>query len=84
VGFIEFTYIIEGIMATYNNKLCKTFYNPLQLVGHLVIDYVKDEGGNLSIFARSLFLVVTHGPLAFETPCHITYFGHAFKLTICL
>jgi hypothetical protein len=84
VGFIEFTYIVEGIMATYNKKLCKTFYNPLQLVGHLVIDYVKDEGGNLSIFARFLFLVITCEPLALEMPCQITYFGHAFKLTICL
>jgi hypothetical protein len=83
VGFIEFRYIVEGLMATYNKKLCKTFYNPLQLVGHLVSDYVKD-GGNLSIFARSLFLVITCGPLALETPCQITYFGYAFKFTICL
>lgn len=28
---------------------------------------------------QGLSLVITCGPLALETPCQITYFGHPFK-----
>jgi hypothetical protein len=51
-----------------------------------VVEYVKDEGGNLSTLAKALTSIEICTPLAFKFPWQGNYFGHAFNkaLLMCM
>jgi hypothetical protein len=59
-----------------------SFYN----LFNKVVEYVKDEEGNLSTLAKTLTSIEICTPLAFEVPWQSNCFGHAFNkaLLVCM
>ncbi len=74
MGLFEATNIF-GVAMVVQVKDLLSLYNLL----NKLITYVKDEGGNLSIHAQALTLVVSCGPLGLAVPWKGSCFGHAFN-----